>query len=219
MKTIKTITLTLAGLAAAALITGCATSSGYKQADKTGQGIADFHKEVLNVKKAVDQNMSLLDKITETASQDPRKAYEAFAKSVNQVESAREKAAKRAADVKTAGTAYFKTWEAQLANISNPEIRQLAEERKARLNEMFGKLGPLLEAAKADFDPYLADIKDLRTFLSQDLTIAGVDAAKATILKTQEHGNKLQISLDKLVAEMNSIAAALTPSKLAAQQK
>ena len=210
----KTIYSTLTGLAVAAMLSGCATS-GYKQADKTGAGIASFRDEVVNLKHAVDGAMENLNDTAETAATDPRKAFQAFAKSVDKVESARAKVGKRAADMKAAGDAYFKQWEAQLANINNPEIRDLAQERKAKLNVIFGKLRPLVEQSKADFDPFLADLKDLRTFLNQDLTIAGVDAAKGIIQKTRDHGVVLQKSLDGLIDEMNSIAAQLTPAKMA----
>jgi len=204
----------LAAVVVATLVSGCASSKGYKQADKTGEGIANFHKEVVNLKKAVDGSMVSLTQITETAAADPRKAFEAFAKSVDKVEEARARVSKRAADVKAAGGQYFKQWESQLAAVNNPEIRKLAEERKAKLNQIFGGLSPKLEKAKGDFDPFLADLKDLRTFLSQDLTVAGVDAARPIITKTRQHGVTLQGSLDELIAEMNSISAQLTPARV-----
>ena len=209
----KIITSTLTSLAVVALLSGCATS-GYKQADKTGAGIAEFRNEVVNLKQAVDGAMVNLTKITEVAASDPRKAYQAFAKSVDNVEKSRAKAGKRAASMKAAGEAYFEQWEAQLANIDNPEIRNLAAERKAKLSEIFGKLRPQLEQARDDFDPFLSDLKDLRMFLSQDLTIAGVDAAKGILKKTRDHGATLQKSLDGLIDEMNSVAAQLTPAKV-----
>jgi len=218
MKTNKAMNSILAAIAVAALATGCATS-GYQKADKTGEGIASFRAEIINLKKAVDNTMSLLGQTSETAATDPRKAFEAFSKSVDKVESARARAGKRAADVKAAGAAYFTEWEKQLANVSNPEIRKLAEERKTKLNEVFGKLPPLLEQAKSDFDPFLSDIKDLRTFLGQDLTVGGIDAASGIIKKTRDHGTKLQKSLDGLIDEMNTVAATLTAAKVPAEKK
>ena len=215
MKTTKQIILVLTSLTAAFVMAGCASSSGYKQADKTGKGIADFRDEVVKLKQAVDGAMSNLTDTAATAATDPRKAFQAFATSVDQVESARAKVGKRAADMKAAGDAYFKQWQAQLANINNPEIRNLAQKREAKLNAIFSKLRPLVEQAKTDFDPFLADLRDLRTYLNQDLTIAGVDAAKGIIQKTRDHGVMLQKSLDGLIDEMNSVAAQLTPAKLA----
>lgn len=199
-------------VASVALLSGCATS-GYKNADKTGEGIAEFREEVVNVKKAVDGAMSNLSQTAADAATDPRKAFEKFSKSVDQVDNARVKAGKRAAEMKAAGASYFKQWEKQLANIENPEIRQIAAEREAKLNEQFGKVAPLLEQAKADFDPFLSDLKDLRTYLSNDLTVTGLDAAKGIVKKTRETGTKLQGSIDDLITEMNSIAATLTPAK------
>jgi len=205
MKTSNQIILTLTALATVLVLSGCASSSGYSQADKTGKGIADFRDEVVNLKKAVDGALANLTLTTETAATDPRKAYEAFAKSVNEVESARARAGKRAADMKAAGEAYFKQWQEQLATIENPDIRELAEARKAKLNETFKKLGPLLQQAKADFDPFASDLRDLRSFLGQDLTVTGVDSARKIIEKTRTNGVKLQKSLDDLIAEMNTV--------------
>jgi len=72
-------------------------------AEKTGASIAEFRDEVVNVKKAVDSSLSFLDQTAETAATDPRKAFEAFDKAVDDVESARVRAGKRANDIKTGG--------------------------------------------------------------------------------------------------------------------
>lgn len=216
MRIIKFKNSLLMALGVAMFVTGCATS-GYQKADQTGKGIAEFRNELVNLKKSVEASLASLSQTTETAVTDPRKAYQTFAKSIDNVEEARARVGKRAAEVKAAGDAYFKQWELELANITNPEIRKLAEERKAKLNEIFGKLRPMLEKARSDFDPFLSDLKDLRSFLGQDLTIGGVDAAKDIIKKTREHGVELEKSLDGLIGEMNSISAQITPAKVPQQ--
>lgn len=219
MKTSNQIILTLTAFVTALVLSGCASSKGYSQADKTGKGIADFRDEVVKLKKAADGAMANLTLTTETAATDPRKAYDAFAKSVGEVEAARARAGKRAADMKAAGEAYFKQWEEQLASIENPDIRKLAESNKTKLSETFKKLGPLLQQAKADFDPFASDLKDLRSYLGQDLTVTGVDSARKIIEKTRKNGVTLQKSLDDLIAEMNSIAATLTAARVPEQKK
>lgn len=210
----KSLQSLLTSIAIAALVFGCATT-GTKHVDKLGAGFDDFRNEVINMKKAVNHSMGLLDQTVEDADKDPRKAFKEFSKSLDQIEKARQKADKRAADVKAAGDTYFKEWEKQLASMNNPEIRQVAEERKEKLNEIFGNLGPLVEQTNNDFDSFFSDLKDLRAFLSQDLTIAGVDAAKGIIENTRESGDKVDQSLDDLITDMNSINAAITPGKAA----
>ena len=59
----------------------------------------------------------------------------------------------------------------------------------------------------------MSDLKDLQKYLSNDLTIAGVDAAKPLFAKTQNAGLEVQKSMDALVAELNTVAASITPAK------
>lgn len=198
----------------AALLTGCATTSGYKQADKTGAGIAEFREEILNGKKNIDATMKSLDAVAASATTDPRKAFEQFSKSVDNLESTAGKVRKRGQDMREQGQAYFKQWEQQMSQVNNPEIRTLAEQRKAKLQESFDSIRKYSEPLKAQFDPWMSDLKDLQKYLSNDLTVAGVDAAKGLFTKTQNEGLEVQKSMDGLVAELNTIAAALTPAKV-----
>jgi hypothetical protein len=116
--------------------------------------------------------------------------------------------------MKEQGQAYFKQWEQQMASVQNPEIRSLAEQRKAKLQETFDKIKVLTEPLKAQFDPWMSDLKDLQKYLSNDLTIAGVEAAKPQFTKTQTEGLEVQKSMDAVITELNTVAATITPAKV-----
>jgi hypothetical protein len=208
---------TLTSLAAAALLTGCGTTSGYKQADKTGEGIAEFRQEVVNGKKAIDYTMKSLDQIAASATTDPRKAFEKFSKSVSNLESTAGKVRDRGQDMKAQGKAYFAQWEKEMAEVKNEEIRSLAASRKAKLQSTFDAIAKAAEPLKAQFSPWMSGLKDLEKFLSNDLTIAGVDAAKGLFAKAKTDGGEVQKSMDALIAELNSVAATITPAKTAAK--
>jgi hypothetical protein len=209
--------VTLAALAVATaqvlIATTAAAASGYKQADKTGASIAEFRDEILNVKKEVDATVVALDKIVTTATTDPRKAYKEFEKAVPRVDDAAKSAKKRAEDMKAKGLEYFKDWEKELAQVNNPEIRRLAEERKAKLQATFGSIKVFMEPVRDQFDPWLADLKDMQKYLSNDLSIGGIDAGKELIGKAKTSGREVQQSIDKVIAELNTIVATLTPAK------
>jgi hypothetical protein len=217
IKHINSIALAMMALATAALVSGCGTTSGYKQADKTGAGIAEFRDEVVNGKKAIDATMKSLSDIAATANTDPRKAFEQYSKDVSNLESTAAKIRKRNQAMQEQGQAYFKKWEQQLAGVSNPEIRSLAEQRKAKLQETFESIRKYSEPLKAQFDPWMSDLKDLQRYLSNDLTIGGVDAAKDLFKNTTSHGLEVQKSMDTLVAELNTVAATITPAKAEAK--
>lgn len=194
-------------------ITGCA-SSGYKKADKTGAGLAAFRDEIVNAQTAVNDTMKSLDAVAQSADTDPRKAFDQFSKDVAKLDASAKKVAKRGQDMQAAGQEYFKTWEMQMAEVQNPDIRKLAETRKAKLQEAFAEIRTLSTPLKAQFDPWMSDLKDLQKYLGNDLTIAGVDAAKKLFVKAQGEGADVQKSMDKLVAELNTVAAAITPAKV-----
>ena len=220
MKAIKLRSIVmLAALTAGAitLMNGCAAKSGYKQADKTGAGIAEFRDEIVNGKKAIDATMTSLSEIAATANTDPRKAFEQYSKDVSNLESTASKIRKRAQEMQAQGQAYFKKWEQELADVSNPEIRDLAAQRKAKLQTTFEDIRKHTEPLKSQFDPWMSDLKDLQRYLGNDLTIAGVDAAKGLFKKTTSQGTEVQKSMDALVAELNTVAATITPAKAAAK--
>jgi chromosome segregation ATPase len=211
--------LLLIALAAGAssLLVGCGTSRGYKQADKTGEGIASFREEILNGKKAIDQTMAALSQIQASAATDPRKAFEDYSKAVANLESTAEKARKRAAAMREQGKAYFDAWEKQLAEVKNPEIQQMAQQRKQKLQTAFDNIKHVSEPLKQQFDPWMSDLKDLDKYLSSDLTVNGVDAAKPLFKKTLDGGKEVQKSMDALIAELNTISATLTAAKVQPQ--
>ncbi len=208
--------VTILAAGAACLLAGCASTAGYKQADKTGAGIAEFREEIVNAKQAIDETVQALDAIAVSANTDPRAAYQRFSKSVSNLESASAKAQKRGQAMKEQGQAYFAQWEKQLAEVQNPEIRALAQQRKAKLSTTFDSIKRLTEPLKAQFDPWMSDLKDLQKYLSNDLTIAGVDAARPLFTKTKTSGLAVQKSMDELVAELNAVSAAVTPAKVPA---
>ena len=217
MKTniLRFLSLLSVAAAAALLGSGCASTSGYQQADKTGAGIAEFRAEIVNGKKAIDATMKSLGDIAATANSDPRKAFQQFSKAVSNLESTATKVRKRGEDMKAQGAAYFKQWEAQLASVNNPEIRGLAESRKVKLQETFDSIRKYTEPLKVQFGPWMSNLQDLQKYLGNDLTIAGVDAAKPLFTKASTEGAEVQKSMDALVAELNTIAATITPAKAA----
>jgi hypothetical protein len=212
------VTITLVAAGAAMLLSGCGTTANYQQADKTGEGIASFRDEIVNGKKAIDATMKSLGDIASTATSNPRPAFEQYSKDVSNLESSAEKIKKRAASMKEQGQAYFKQWEMQLAQVSNPEIRSLAETRKAKLQQTFESIRQFSEPLKAQFEPWMSNLKDLQKYLGNDLTVEGVDAAKDLFTKTQTEGLEVQKSMDGLVNELNTISATLTPAKVEAKK-
>jgi len=215
---LKRTALVAATLALASGLTGCGSTAGYKQADKTGAGIAQFREEIGKAKLAVDDTVKALGQVAVSANTNPRQAFQQFSKSLANLDSTAAKAKSRAAEMKAAGQTYFANWEKELANLKNPEIRNLAMQQRAKLQASFDSIKTVAAPLQAQFDPWLSDLKDLRQYLSNDLSVSGVDAAKPLFTKTQNEGLEVQKSMDALVAELNTVAATLTPANVPAKK-
>jgi len=195
------------------LTCGQTSAAGYKLADKVGESIAEFRDEVVGVKKEVDATLASLDKIVAQATVDPRKAFKEFEKNVPRIDSAAGKARKRAADMKEKGKDYFSKWEKELAAVNDPDIRKLAEERKVTLQAAFNNIRNSMEPARDQFNAWLLNLKDLQKYLNNDLTIGGINAAKDLLAKNKSEGLAVQQNLDKVIAELNTVVATITPAK------
>lgn len=214
---LRNFTAAAIGVVGLLVSSAAANAAGYKLADKVGAGIAEFRDEIVDVKKAVDATMAALGKIVADATTDPRKAFKEFDKSVPDIDAAAAKARKRAEDMKARGKKYFETWEKELGSVNDPDIRKLAEERKAKLQAAFDNIKTTMEPARDQFHSWLGNLKDLHKYLSQDLTISGIDAAKELIAKSKKEGTAVQQMLDTAIAELNTVVATITPAK--AQKK
>jgi len=203
----KTLTI-----AATALLLASCTTTGYQQAEKTGAGIGEFRAEVNRGKQAIDATMQSLGQIAATANTDPRPAFNQYKKDLTNLELATARVRKRSAEMKVKGDAYFKQWQQQIATVQNPEIRKLSEEQKAKMQATFDSIQQHTEPLKARFDPWISDLKDLRTYLNNDLTVSGIDAARGLFEKTQTEGTEIQKAMDALVAELSKVSTAMTPS-------
>jgi hypothetical protein len=214
---VKPLMLIAVTAGAIVLVAGCGSTKGYKGADKTGVSIAEYRDEVLKGKQAIDATMVALDEVAASATTDPRNAFEKYGKAVANLESTAAKIRKRGQDMRAQGDAYFAQWQKELAEVKNPDIQKLAAERQAKLKESFDSIRNVAEPLKTQFDPWMSDLKDLQKYLSNDLTISGVDAAKGLFKSTREKGADVQKSMDALVAELNTVAATITAAKVQPQ--
>jgi len=90
---------------------------------------------------------------------------------VPRIDAAAKKAKKRAEDMK-ARAGVFQAMGEGPGGGEQPEIRKLAEERKAKLQATFGSIKSFMEPARDQFNTWLVDLKDLQKYLSNDLTVA-----------------------------------------------
>jgi phytoene dehydrogenase-like protein len=209
----RSILFQVALLLALACVFGCKSSDNYQQADRTGTKIRDLRRDIVAIHTAVMDTQTALDLVVQSANTDPRKPYKQFTKTVTRLEDANERAKRRAEDMRAEGRVFFEQWQQEIAALKNPELQQLAQDRKTTLEQTFRSISRYTVEAKDQFRPWFTNVKDLQRFLGSDLSVSGIYASRTLIDQTRANAAKVTQALQTLIDELNSLDAAMTPTR------
>lgn len=204
-------------LAITLVFSACRTPQGYRQAERTGDRILTYRDQSAAIQRAIDATAAALDELVNQAHVDPRPPFRKFTRAVDQVENANRTALRRADDMRAEGRLFFEQWQQQIATMNNPDARTLAEQRKASLEQQFRNISRVTVEARDTLRPWLSDVRDIQTLLGNDLTVAGIDAARPLISQVARDGANVKLAYDNLIDELNSVAAAIAPVREALQ--
>jgi hypothetical protein len=207
----------LAQTAVVAALIGCATPETGPKAPAPRADFIEYRQIVVESLALMDATLRSLAEISVQAHRDPRPAYDAFAKAVHRIEVDSIKVRARTQAMQARGDAYFEHWEEYLATVKNKQVRKLAEEHRPELKRSFEQLHLASQQVREVFRPFLSDLQKLRAVLEADPSLAHIDAQKGLILAANDKGRQVQQGLDRVLAEMNSMAALLRPPGTAAR--
>jgi hypothetical protein len=205
-----TLWLTCAAACAATLL-GCASTRTAQKEPTVREDFLEYRQLAVLSMKQVDATLRALDEVEAQAKDKPRPAYTAFANAVQQLEVDSVRVRARTAAMRARGNAYFENWEKYLSTVPREDVRRLAEERRADLRKSYDEIQAASQQARETFRPFLTDLQKLRAVLEAQPDLAHIDAQKALFLAAKDKGRGVQQALDRILAEMNSIIAMLTP--------
>ena len=201
------VALGLVALAA----TGCARTGFDRSAN-----IADtMSKQVTGLQEAkpqVDAMLASLEGLTR-ADGDMRPAFKTFSETLGDTEKAAARARKSSQTIREKEAEYFAEWQRQAAEITNPQIKAATQARQAEVKRNLESLSQTGRTAGEAYDPFISNMKDIRTYLSNDLTPAGVKRLEPTIEKARRDGAKLQKALDDFNQASQRVQTTLRPTQ------
>jgi ribosome-associated translation inhibitor RaiA len=203
--------------AVVAALIGCATPETGPKAPTPRADFIEYRQIVAQSMTLMDATLHSLDEISVQAHRDPHPAYAAFAQAVHRLEVDSIKVRARVHAMRARGDAYFEHWEEYLSTVKNKQVRELAEEHRPELKQSFEQLHLAATQIREGFRPFLSDLQKLRAVLEADPSLAHIDAQKGLILAAKDKGRQVQQGLDRILAEMNSMAALLRPPGTAAR--
>ena len=136
-------------------------------------------------------NSSLNQVILSKGTPAARGAFDTFSANVSQMESAAAAFIKDSDQMTARGTDYFQEWSKSGNTYTNPQIQQLSEMRRTELTNTFRQMSDSSSAVKGQVNSYLSQIKQIRTYLSNDVSRAGIDAISPVAQKAINDGQQI----------------------------
>ena len=198
-------------LIVSALVAGCGSSSSGGRTASSKQAIESLRgtrQELAKAKTEVQQTNGSLDKLASGGNLE--QSYQQYTRQVAEMKASGERAKARGQDMRNRTRQYVAAWQKEMDQISSPELRAGASERRAKVQANFDQITASARATGDAYRPYLQNLQEIQKALANDLTPAGVDAARTAIDKAKAQGETVQQKLDALIAELDQVGGSMS---------
>lgn len=203
-----------------ALVSGCATftkKSGVERAESTTTSMEKVNSDTRQASLQIDATKATLDDLLKLGQspaaqpEDVKKSFETFSKNVDSMEDTGKDLNKHIDEMNAQGNNYFEEWAKEGGTYTNPQIQKLSEERRSRLDMSFRNMQTATAGVRAPLNSYLAEIRQIQSYLSNDLTPKGVSAVVPIAKAAERDGNRLKQSFIPVQDAIMQARADLTP--------
>jgi len=190
------------------LVAGCSSSDdkAIQRNEQATTGLQQTRNELDAADAQVDATLNSLRALASQDSGDLRPTYKKFSDDVDKLGTMADDARNRATAMRERSTEYINKWRQEAEGISDPQLRQASEQRQASARADFEKVAALAQQTRAAYDPFMKDLRDIRTALSNDLTPAGVRAVRPVIDRTIQEGQAVRGRIGALNAEIDALS-------------
>lgn len=181
-----------------ALSPGCASSADAKS---TVSSMGSFGLEVAKVKDSIDGSLKALETVVASQPADINANVDAYSKAVNGLGAQAQVVKNRAEEMKSKGDEFFKEWEPP---------KSVSKERRAEFTSAFARIKTDMTAAKDEFVPFLASLKDIQGYLKLDPSMKGISSMSELVKKAKDTGDQVKSRIDAVLTQTNSVRGMLS---------
>lgn len=203
-------TMMLLGIAA--FLSGCATT-GMERSVKTSKSIEDVEKEIKKIDLQIDATSQSLNALVSPGNTKLKKSFNNYSDNLDKLDDDGKKVIKRMDEMKEHSKEYFAVWEKQGVNYKNPELSQLSTERSMKLAEIYSRVPAAGAGIKSSYLACLATLKEIKMYLSNDLTPKGIETIDPIAKKAVQDLDNLKASLQPIMPALNEIKSELYSGK------
>ena len=188
-------------------------TAGYAGQEELMKSVGDALAEGNATKSQLAMTMGSLNALLATnPGGDLRPAYQAYVENAEKTKKDAESTRQRVAQMNSDSTKYFSEWRIDNQKIANGKLRQVAIKRLEQVKNDYQKSLESLDRASGRFVPFITDLADIQTALSNDLTAQGLKAAKGVFKKANNDHSEVQKEINAAIQHLAATQAALSPT-------
>jgi hypothetical protein len=196
--------------------TGCTTSKSSAGATRPGDGLREYQRLVLDLRKDVRMTRQTVEALASVSQKNSGAAYARFDGALQRLEVVSIKARARVEAMEKRGEAYFEEWAEEISDTTNEAARRVAQERFAEFHGHFEAILKDTGHVRQEFRPFLEGLRGLRTKLGQKPMFAAIETAEPDFAQLASVGRQAEESMDQLLKTLKAAEAAVMSGPLPA---
>jgi uncharacterized phage infection (PIP) family protein YhgE len=204
-------TSTLLALSCLILLTGC-KSTGVDQSEATAQSMRDLKQALADAPAKITAVSASLEDVAKNGA-DMRAAFATFSKNVDATIAHRDLVRSLRAKVDANRDTFTQAWEQRTAGIQDASLKKRSMERRDAVLTKFDALKQTADAGKAEFEPWMKTVVDVRTYLENDLNPGGVASVADKIKEISNTAASVNQKITTVVSGLDDMAKAIAATR------
>lgn len=213
----KRLLIATALLAASALPVACKSTEGHDRAADTADQVVEVGGSAGQTQLRLDNTLAALEQVVATAKQDPKPAFDTFVKEYEAFSDELADLTKQRESLKSKAESWFTEFEKQNEAITDADLRKAGTKRLAEFREEVNGVSKQVDELMNGTTALHSRLKDVRTFLGNDLTAKGIDTVSGRIADAAKEGRKFAAGLGKLSKSSADLASKMRAASKPAQ--
>jgi hypothetical protein len=127
--------------------------------------------------------------------------------------SSADRARKDAEAMQQRGQDYLATWEKEMAQVSDPQMRSSAAERQVAVRATYRAIAETARGTQASYDSYMKQLQEIQKALANDLTPGGLNTVRPAIQTALTDGEALRQQLRAQSGQIDGVYAGMGGGK------
>ena len=192
-----------------ALAASAAAQEGIKQTERLIKRAQDTVKQIGETKAELQKTLEIYNTLVKGGSGDAKKLYNDLRKAAERCEKKREDVRKRSANMEQEAHTFFEEWTASLTGINNEDLKKRSQTRLNSTRLSFGEILSAGRRAGADFDIFMAGMRDQIVYLGYDLNPSAVASLGEDAKKLNAQADTMFQSIDVVTETINKSVSAM----------